>query len=940
MSFFFFKILFIYSTEIETASERGNTSRGSGRGRSRNWDVEYPSFPRGSSLKFRRAGLRTVGATASLSEAWLRCGEGFQDTSGTLSLTAEKKIVTEKHLELSPRPKKETTASKSTSELIDITWSSSGSDLSEEDRTLFKPQRHNGHDELQFIDWEIDSDREDTSEYNEFEDSESVVEISDCASCSSNHSSTSEEKRLSELVKSSTEISEYSSDSEKEEDSENVVFIDSESSPKYHMDFGFDDRQMMERPIKQRVKSAETVLYTPQKQTFPRTPETSANKKKLLRGRLAERLNSLQNRERSAISLWRHQCVSYQKTLSGGKSGALIVKILELHEECTIQVAMCEHLAGLQANSPSQGEAPRTGLKVLFTKETARHLRGHPQDIVHIYPPWQKLIIPNGSCPVILNTYFCQKVVAKEDSKRIHEMRCWDTSLPRRSISLAQIFRLKNLTNKSPESQVMCSGLTTMRTDCNHGHEEAKQCFPAQAPLRDSLLDAVESQGAATWSGVGVRVVVQRVYYLPGGYQQGGGSAALLGSDPPRVRVCLLVQDAYGMFSEVHSEGAILKDQQLEGKSCSLMGMKVLQKATRGRTAGLFSLIDTMWPPVMPLKAPGHGRACEEVKTPVPPPSFCYILTAHPNGGQIDIIEEDPISKLYQPPVPRFLREILQTNDLSTRCSFYARVIYQRPQLNSLLPPQQREIWLMVTDVTLQMQDENNSGLPKTVTVCVAPSCVLSQEVLEALTGAVSHSFLFRDTLRAQGRIVCVARSVLLLQKPLLGMDSSARSCELTGPVKLNELDSVTQVNSICSIQGTVVGVDGSTAFSWPTCDLCGNERLEQSPGDRGTFSCGDCSRVVTSPLLRRHLQVFLDCPSRPQCTVRVKLSQTSISSLLRFAACEDGSYEVKSVLGKEVGLLNCFVQSVTTHPASCVGLEEIELLSAGRASSEQCRLP
>uniref|UniRef100_A0A452RTV2 Collagen triple helix repeat containing 1 n=1 Tax=Ursus americanus TaxID=9643 RepID=A0A452RTV2_URSAM len=35
LSFFFLKILFIYLTEIETASERGNTSRGSGRGRSR-----------------------------------------------------------------------------------------------------------------------------------------------------------------------------------------------------------------------------------------------------------------------------------------------------------------------------------------------------------------------------------------------------------------------------------------------------------------------------------------------------------------------------------------------------------------------------------------------------------------------------------------------------------------------------------------------------------------------------------------------------------------------------------------------------------------------------------------------------------------------------------------------------------------------------------------
>lgn len=55
-------------------------------------------------------------------------------------------------------------------------------------------------DEPQFIDWEIDSDREDISEYNEFEDCENVVEISDCASCSSNHSSTSEEG-LSELLK-------------------------------------------------------------------------------------------------------------------------------------------------------------------------------------------------------------------------------------------------------------------------------------------------------------------------------------------------------------------------------------------------------------------------------------------------------------------------------------------------------------------------------------------------------------------------------------------------------------------------------------------------------------------------------------------------------------------------------------------------------------------
>lgn len=39
-------------------------------------------------------------------------------------------------------------------------------------------------------------------------------------------------------------------------------------------------------------------------------------------------------------------------------------------------------------------------------------------------------------------------------------------------------------------------------------------------------------------------------------------------------------------------------------------------------------------------------------------------------------------------------------------------------------------------------------------------------------------------------------------------------------------------------------------------------------------------------------------------------------------------TYEVQSVLGKEVGLLNCYVHSVTSHP-NCVVLEEIVLLEA-----------
>ncbi|XP_008842728.1 DNA repair-scaffolding protein isoform X2 [Nannospalax galili] len=918
--------------------------RAGGYKRKRNWDIEHSSFLEDRPQQLRRTSLKSVGTAASLSKAWLKCGEGFQDSAETLPLVSEKATVTEKQRELSPRPEKETT-SKHISDLGNITWSSS----SDEDKTLSKSQRdghgsrihrfHNrstpcpedgaSEDELQFIDWESSSDSEDAGEYSECEGGEGTMDISDCASCASS------DGRLHQLQPISTEILEYSSESDKEDDPENVLFIDADSPHKYSVDFESDTRQIMHRLIDSKAKSTEPSLNSPQKETakFPKTLENSATKKKLLRGGLAERLNGLQNRERSAVSLWRHQCAPYQKTLLGRKSGVLTVKILELHEECTMQVAMCEQLEGPPTTRLSKGISPRPEvyLKVLFTRETAGHLRGHPQDVICIFPPWQKLIMPNGSCPVILNTYFCQKAVAKETP---HEAHCQASPLSRRNITLAQMFRIKTLSNNSPGSQIECSSLATAGTGWTHRPEEAEQHLAVGTPLGASLLDIAESQTAGTWSEVGVRVVVQRAYSLLGrdsAKGQQGHSAEH--ADSSGARLCLLVQDTYGMLGEVHLEGTVWRSRHLEGKSCSVTGMKVLQKTTRGRTPGLFSLIDTIWPPVMPLTMPGHGQPSEEATTYLPPPMFCYIFSVHPSLGQVDIIEGDPISKLYQPPVVRCLREVLQGDECGVRCSFCATVIYQRPQLKNLLPLEQTEIWLLVTDVTLQTQDKNNHCLPRTLPVCVTPLCVLSPEVLEALAMARPGALLFRDALRDHGRIVCVERTVLLPQKPVLCMPSGAGPCELTGPVMLDELDSLTPVNSICSVQGAVVGVDENTAFSWPVCDQCGKGRLEQRPEDGGTFFCVDCFRPVMSPPQKRHLQVFLDCPTRPQSTVKVKLLQSSISSLLRFAASEDGSYEVESVLGKEMGSLLCFVQSVTTHPANCIELEEIELRGGATAN-------
>ena len=52
------------------------------------------------------------------------------------------------------------------------------------------------------------------------------------------------------------------------------------------------------------------------------------------------------------------------------------------------------------------------------------------------------------------------------------------------------------------------------------------------------------------------------------------------------------------------------------------------------------------------------------------------------------------------------------------------------------------------------------------------------------------------------GRIICIERTVLSLQKPPLCRAAGSDITELTDPVKLDELDSATQVNSICTVRG------------------------------------------------------------------------------------------------------------------------------------------
>ncbi|KAM4686867.1 DNA repair-scaffolding protein [Amazona ochrocephala] len=935
------------------------------RKRKRFWNVECTSFPDEAPLQLKKSNVRTSVAATSVSNAWLRCGDGFQSTSVLESLRpTDKKSRIKKNLGAlltSAECTAGSAAAGSSKEAEGITWTSSGSDFSDDGNKTLVPrlqtkkiyaskiedlpssdEDRSSEDDLELIDWEKDSDS--TNRCDGSEKDNSSLEISDSDSCTYLNSLPVQEGNDGNdvLCKTAlTEISEYSSDNDSVgEGGTGLVTTTPGSTKSLQLKAGVDTGDVTARPASEWLRSAQALLSTPGKQAgkAPRALVESVKKRKLLRGGLAERLCRLQNRERSAISFWRHQCISDGK-IPSDKSGVLIVKILEMFEECTIQVAICQQLEQSPATVSSKDAVINAGepiLKVLFARETAAHLKSRPQDVIHIYPPWQKLILRNADVPVIMNTYFSEKVLPSEHSETREKTSGLTKMLIRKNIiSLAETFRLDDaddeLHQQTPDNQVACAPQI-------HNNCDSKKHPLAQSAVNDSLLEMVESQGAVGWREAQVRVVIQRVYCLParegyGSHIQGNKplcATPVINSDPPNVRLCLLVQDAYGMFSEVQLQPLNSADdveqycRRWEGKFCCLAGMKILQRATRGRALGLFSLIESLWPPVVPVKVPGQSQDSEMAAINLGPPSFCYILTVQSGEIHVEVDEEEQISNLYQPPAVHGLKAILQMDGCNERCSFWAQVLYLRLQTKQSVPTNQREICLFVTDSTLQNVVHM---IPKVVAVSVAASCVLSTEITEALS-VTSQLIFFKDALWGNGKIICVERTVLLLQKPLLYSAAGADLSELTGPVRLDELDSTTQANSICAVRGTVVGVNESTAFSWPTCDRCGNGKLELCPQDRGSLYCNQCSEVVISPVLKMQLEVFLSCSSRPQSTVKVKLLQKTISSLLMSSASENGSYEVQSVLGKEVGLLNCYVRSVTSRP-NCIALEEIVLLEA-----------
>ncbi|XP_035527033.1 DNA repair-scaffolding protein isoform X1 [Morone saxatilis] len=908
-------------------------------------------------------GLQKVGAASlssvSSAKSWEKCGDSFLDTPVIKNLKSSGRKVSDIR-KLSQSSALVPTGADCNEDPVHIAWSSSDGEQSDDEtqkqhlsrvvsQQQQRPQRpgrptapiqsytralrmlRTDKDDLPVIDTDSDLD-----ESEEDAEKDSGQQISDCESESFDDKP--EDLPFKPTNMTELEISGYVSDGEN--NSHTVTSSRLESFP-------LQTGEGSKRSVSDWVRSAQAMLQTPQKPLArqSKTPEDSAKKKrKFESGGLAERLNRLQCRQRSAVSFWRHKSISDTSTTTVDRPGVLVLEVLEVQEECSMQLALCEHHQppgeGHQHNDPVSEERAR--MLVLFNRETAAQLIPAPRDIIHIYPPWQSLSIEGVSYDIILNTHFSQKVYSASKQANTSTPRGLHSAERCNAYSLCKTFGLLEVCRTTEENNAK----QVAASDALYSFGGSSGVFTRHCL---SLLEAIEGLGQAGAVGQDVEVVVQRVYSIP---VPDSSPMSILkprlhsrsSSAPPpaekgKTRLCVLVQDSYGMFSVVQLHLLPCKDDlrhychMWQGRTCVLRGIKVVQRVTRERHTRLFSLIDSLWPPVMPLKDHGSTPCMSTESRPAgPAPSFCYLLS-----GQESSVEPAEVSQLYLPPTTQTLRDMLQSELKTCRCSFVATVVYKRIMQSSDVG--QGEVWLVLTDPSLQ-EEQPDRPCRRTVALCVNTSCVLTSAVLEALNSPAACCVSFRDAIKEHGVLLCVEQSVVqicsvdpegnleLSAKPESRSQSLAepQAKTLPQPVRLDPLSPEITPNSLCSLTGVIVGVDENTAYCWPACNHCGSDSLEKLAERPENFHCVSCKSVVDKPNTRIQLEVFLSSPLS-NCTVKVKLQQKTIMSILNAAALEGNEfpgYDVENVLGKEVGPLAVYARVVTRKPALWIGLEEI----------------
>eukprot|EP00058_Branchiostoma_floridae_P026936 XP_002612427.1 hypothetical protein BRAFLDRAFT_75459 [Branchiostoma floridae] len=678
----------------------------------------------------------------------------------------------------------------------------------------------------------------------------------------------------------------------------------------------------------------------------PRGPLDSTRKgKKFVRGGFAEQLQRLQSRERASITFWNHKVANSTFDPSDQKT-CLVVKVLSSCVECSVHITKCKTLSG--HNLLDDPQSPY--VSVLFNKQTAEQLGLMPGNTVAIYPPWQKLSIPAHDYPFLLCTYYCQPVAeGTADSQENLEVE--QSPAPSLVTNLSPqkaqtVHSMLTSTRKSLRpSNLFPAGTSTGEAgtaadeDSSAGHNRLYSVRTGQERHQAvrSFLEAIEGLSGRASPGLHVVATVQRVWCQR--HQVTLGQQALLlraaktqtsvAEPTQELRWHLLLEDGHGAFCELQVPNVLLQEEGWaaclhggEGKEWVFSGLRVTHRANRSRMPTLFSLIDSVWSDSTARESwtsQQDSEQSENAYVSMPtclPPSFCYLVSAWPGESRVEPPEDNltsstrdgsgqskdsSISAIYKSAQVVMLADSEETVADSARISLYVKLRFWRSQ------PSGDSNSTMETGRVLFVWDGSTTDSSQPYSkINVRQSCVITEQVMNLMKQPGACLFL-KDILWEKGRVLTADVCSVLHQACPEGVVTEWWQ-RVTPPHVWNSLatavtpglqvvTSSANLHSLVQVQGQVLSVDEETAFSWPECDTCGNNRLIEQGS---LLQCPTCDKTVTEPLTRMSLEVYVDCPSLEKSGI-VKIK----------------GYELQAVLGQELRPVDGCLTSISRDSAA-----------------------
>ncbi|KAI8504481.1 hypothetical protein Bbelb_175990 [Branchiostoma belcheri] len=720
----------------------------------------------------------------------------------------------------------------------------------------------------------------------------------------------------------------------------------------------------------------------------PRGPLDSTRKgKKFVRGGLAEQLQRLQSRERASITFWNHKVANSTFDPSDQKT-CLMVKVLSSCVECSVHITKCKTLSG----HTLLGDAQSPYVSVLFNKQTAEQLGLEPGNTVAIYPPWQKLSIPGQNYPFLLCTYYCQTVTEGTiEGQENLEVEQREIRGPAPSLvtnlspqKVQAVHSLLTSTRKSLRPSNLFPGTSSEGEASTAVDEDSaagkNRLYPVrtgldqQPPVR-SFLEAIEGLAGRASAGLHVVATVQRVWCQR--HQATLGQQALLlrasrsqksAAEPTSEhRWHLLLEDGHGVFCELQVPNVLLQEEGWaaclhggEGKEWVFSGLRVTHRANRGRMPTLFSLIDSVWSDSTARESWASQQDSEQSENTyvgIPtclPPSFCYLVLARSGESRVEPstdnltgslrdksekLEDSSVSPVYKSPQVVTLADSEETTADSARISLYVKLRFWRSQ------PSEDTSFTRETGHVILVWDGSTADSSQPYSkITVRQSCVIPEQVLDLMKQPGANLFL-KDLLWERGRVLTADVCSVLHQACPEGFVTEWwkqvtpphvwNSLTAPGTPGLQVITSSTNLHSLVQVQGQVLSVDEDTAFSWPECDTCGNNKLIEQGS---SLQCPSCDKTVTEPLTRMSLEVYVDCPSLEKSgIVKIKLLQDSIQQLLSNQQADDEGYELQAVLGQELRSVDGYLASVSRDPAGerVLMVEEIPQLQDVQMTAE-----